>query len=89
MILHNDVLADEIFIEPPEPCVLITDEDSGDEKIAVKWTTYQVNAQSTNKWMEKIKTGKKTYTWIKGGDFDELQLNFPALDFSKYIDMSI
>lgn len=29
-ILYNDIDADEIFIEPPEPCVQ-TDEDSGDE----------------------------------------------------------
>jgi len=30
-VIHNDRnYDDEIFIEPPEPCVL-TDEDSGDE----------------------------------------------------------
>jgi len=31
---------------------------------------HQVNTQSTNKWMEKIKTGKKTYTYMdKRGRF--------------------
>jgi len=25
--------------------------------------------------MEKTKTGKETYAWIKGGDFEELQLS--------------
>lgn len=39
--------------------------------------------------MKKIKTGKKSFTWIKWGDFEELQKNFPQPDFSKYKNLSI
>lgn len=133
-ILYNDDIdADEIFIEPPEPCVQ-TDEDSGDEnngevdnlsapqlrsKAEIKLANnkryhggigddniypeerlssksgtsseqYQhVSAKRTDEWIKKIKTGLKSFTWIKGGDFEELQLKFPQPDFSKYKNLSI
>lgn len=48
-----------------------------------------VSAKSTDEWMKKLKTGKKSFTWIKGGDFEELQLEFPQPDFSKYKNLSI
>jgi len=38
---------------------------------------------------EKNKTGKKSFTWINGGDFEELRKNFPQPDFLKYKNLSI
>jgi len=48
-----------------------------------------VSAKTTDEWMKKIKTGKKSFTWIKWEDFEELHLKFPQPDFSKYKNLSI
>lgn len=65
-------------------------EESLSSKFGTSSEQYQhISAKSTDEWMKKIKSGKKSFTWMKGGDFEELQLKFLQPDFSKFKNLSI